>query len=203
MKILILSDFLGSGKTTVLMQLARYLVSHSDSESFPVVILENEISENGVDNQLLSRNNFTVENLFSGCACCTSSGQLCRSIRYLKEEYDPQWLIIEATGIAYPDNIQETIQDNLHMPSSVLALVDVKRWHKVVRAMEQFIVAQLGGAAVILLTKIDLADSETVEAVKNAVRNYSGEAALYPICAIEPQGDDFWKEIVSHLDKEG
>lgn len=194
---------MGSGKTTVLMQLAHYLVSHSDSTSVPVVILENEISENGVDNQLLSRSNFKVENLFSGCACCTSSGQLCGSIKRLETEYNPQWLIIEATGVAYPDNIQETIQNELHMPSSVLSLVDVKRWDKVVRAMKQFVTAQLNGASVVLLTKTDLVDPNTVTAVSSAVQGYTGKALLCPVCSIEPQEDSFWEKIIDHLCREG
>ena len=52
------------------------------SAEYPVVILENEISEAGVDNQLLRQNSFTVENIFAGCICCTSTAQMIYSASY-------------------------------------------------------------------------------------------------------------------------
>lgn len=198
MKILILGGFLGSGKTTVLMQLARFLVARSNASGTPVVILENEISDKGVDNQLLSSQSFTVKNLFSGCACCTSSEELGYSIQRLKDLYAPQWLIVEATGMACPDRIRDSIQEKLSMSADVVALVDTVRWARVVRAMKQFVTAQLNGAAVVLQTKVDLADSETVDAVSTSVREYAPDAAIYPICALERQPDAFWEEILCH-----
>lgn len=200
MKVIILGGFLGAGKTTVLMQLARYLVEHTADSTMPVVILENEISENGVDNQLLSRSNFTVENMFSGCICCTSAGQLSTTIQVIEYNYHPEWLIIEATGMAYPDSILETIRRDLHREASVLAVVDTKRWRRTRIAMEQFITAQLCGADVILMTKIDAVDACVVEDVKKQVKEYAPECGIFPICAIEPIGDDFWAEIVSSLE---
>ena len=63
MKTIILGGFLGSGKTTVLLQLARHI---TDKPDFPqVVILENEIGEVGVDNQVLEGAALSVENVFS------------------------------------------------------------------------------------------------------------------------------------------
>ena len=74
MKIIILGGFLGSGKTTVLLQLAKYITSQPGKPQ--VVILENEIGEVGVDNQLLSGASFAVENIFSGCICCSGAVDL-------------------------------------------------------------------------------------------------------------------------------
>lgn len=199
MNIVILGGFLGSGKTTVLMQFARYLVSKSDPFGIPVVILENEISENGVDNQLLSRADFTVENIFSGCICCTGTIQLCTAIEQIWEKYRPEWLLIEATGLAYPDDIRKAIMDELRMPANVLAIVDAKRWKRVVVALEQFVTSQLFGAAVVLLTKVDLVDSQTEEAVMASVWNYAKNASAYSVCAIEPQGDNFWEVVANRL----
>lgn len=65
MKVLILSGFLGSGKTTALLKLAHYIVEHSESDSkYKIVILENEVGEVGIDDKLLRSDGYDVENLF-------------------------------------------------------------------------------------------------------------------------------------------
>ena len=200
MKIIVLGGFLGSGKTTVLLQFARYLIARSAGKTeIPVVILENEISEAGVDNQLLTQNDFTVENIFSGCICCTSSAQMDDAIRQIEAQYHPEWLLIEATGMAFPDAIRTTLQKAGYEDAGILALADAKRWYRVVRAMEQFVYSQLKDADVILLNKIDLVDAETLEDIKEKASAYNPDARLEAICAVQPQGDAFWEGIAETL----
>lgn len=108
MKVLILGGFLGSGKTSLLLQLAYYMTGHlSGDKKYQVVILENEIGEEGIDDKLLRGNGYQVENLFSGCACCTLSGELLSSVSNIEKQLQPQWLILETTGLAYPHLIQK------------------------------------------------------------------------------------------------
>ena len=198
MKIVILGGFLGAGKTTVLMQFARYLVDVSKEEN-PVIILENEISEAGVDNQLLSRANFTVENIFAGCICCSSTAALETSVHEIEQRYHPEWLLIEATGMAFPDAIRATLRKAGYTDASILALADAKRWYRVVRAMEQFVISQLKDADVILLNKIDLIDEDTLADVKKKAEAYNPDARLEAISAVQPQGDAFWQSIAGTL----
>ena len=200
MKIIILGGFLGSGKTTVLMQLAKYLVSSgTGSNPCEVVILENEIGQVGVDNQLLSSSNFQVENIFSGCVCCSSSGQLCSSILDIQEKYNPGWLILETTGIAYPDKTKEVIESELHLPSAILAIADAKRWPRLIRSLKAFVESQLSQANVILLNKIDLADEQTRLQAADDIRSINPSAALYEISAIQPQPETLWQQVSEQL----
>ena len=68
MKVLIFGGFLGSGKTTCLMQLARYVVENSRSDKeIKVMILENEIGEVGIDDAFL-RGGGKLEDLVDVCA---------------------------------------------------------------------------------------------------------------------------------------
>ena len=65
MRILVLSGFLGSGKTSLLMGLARFLARDAREQDPPrVIILENEAGAQGVDDTLLRSQGFQVENLF-------------------------------------------------------------------------------------------------------------------------------------------
>ena len=198
MKIVVLGGFLGSGKTTVLMQFARYLVNTSRAEN-PVIILENEISEAGVDNQLLTKANFTVENIFSGCICCSSTAALELAVMEIEKTYNPEWLLIEATGMAYPDSVRESLQKMGYSNASILALADAKRWYRVVRAMESFVYSQLKDADVILLNKIDLVDADTLLDIREKVAAYNPSARLEAICAIQEQGGEFWGSIAGAL----
>ena len=199
MRALVLGGFLGSGKTTVLLQLARYLVAQTPYKETALVIIENEISQNDVDGKLLAQNSLSVENLFAGCACCSGSGQLCDTIRQIQKRFDPEWIIIEASGVAYPDSIQQTLREELGMEAGMLAIVDVKRWRRVQRAMGPFVQAQLNGVQVVLLTKIDLVTEDIVQEVASSAAQYAPQAKIYPICALEQHSDLFWSGIIQQL----
>lgn len=189
MQTLILAGFLGSGKTTVLMELAAFLVRSENN----VVILENEISSTGVDNQLLKSKGFQVRNIFAGCVCCSSAGILCQDVQKIQQEYAPDWLIIEATGMAYPDSIQASLRQVLQIDASVLALVDASRWKRVLAAMQQFAVSQLHGAAAVLVTKIDKVGEETLQEVMASVSEIVPAVPVLPICAIRPIPEHVWE----------
>ncbi len=201
MKAVILGGFLGSGKTTVLMQLAAWLTKRDDPEPGrnPVVILENEISGASVDGALLAGMNFTVENIFSGCICCTSSFSLAESVRQIREKYDPEWLLIEATGMAYPDSIRKTLREDCELEACVLALADAKRWKRVKAAMPDFLRGQLVDASVILLNKIDLATEEQVTEAEAEIRTFNSNAKLLRFSAVEQHSPDVWDAILAEM----
>ena len=129
MKIIVLGGFLGSGKTTLLMQLAKYITLQEGAPQ--VVILENEIGEVGVDNQLLAGASFSVENIFSGCICCSGAVDLVEGVRKIAADYHPDWLLIEATGMALPSAIRATLKDELGLNAAVLCVVDANRWLRI------------------------------------------------------------------------
>ena len=199
MNIIVIGGFLGAGKTTVLMQLARYLTDrHSGECRYPVVILENEISEAGVDNQLLRRSSFTVENIFSGCICCTSTAQLAYSVREIEENYAPKYLVIEATGVAFPGKIREELVREGYS-CSILSIADAKRWSRMRLALEQFIQSQMQEADVILLNKVDTAEPDAVQKAEADLRTYNTDALLFPVCALDDPGPEFWRQITERL----
>jgi G3E family GTPase len=203
-RILLLGGFLGSGKTSILLQIARHIISQSEAaDGTQVVIIENEIGDVGVDDKLLRSQGFEVKNLFSGCACCTSSGYLLSDIMKIQKEMNPRWIIIEATGVAYPSQIKETVESNLRVPVQVLAIADAYRWARLKRAMPSLLEAQLDGADMILLNKVDLIDEETAERVVDDLRAINKEAPIQKtsgICAVEMKKLD---EMIGTLSSRG
>ena len=197
MKVLIFSGFLGSGKTSALLPLARYLVdtSRSDKEN-KVMILENEVGEIGIDDAFLRGGGFQVDTLFSGCACCSVAGELVSSVLRLRKEYDPDWLILETTGVAYPKNIQETLLRVCELDSRIAVLVDAARWKRLLRPMENLLSGQIIGSDAVLVNKIDLVDDAMLDAVDADIRGFEPNANIVHISALAPVAPEVWDTVL-------
>ena len=197
MKTLILSGFLGSGKTSALMLLAKYIVEHSKYEKpCKVMILENEIGDVGIDDKLLRGGGFQVDNLFSGCACCTVSGELVSSIDRIRKEFSPDWLILETTGVAYPRNIQETLKNTCGMESRIAVLVDAARWKRLLIPMQGLLSGQIVGSNAVLVNKIDLVDEDAIAAVDADIRNFEPGTEIVHISALAPVAPEVWDRVL-------
>ncbi len=194
MKTIILGGFLGSGKTTVLLQLAKYITAKPD---FPqVVILENEIGEVGVDNEILEGAALAVESVFSGCICCTGAVDLIDAVQTIESQYEPDWLIVEATGMAQPSSIQTNLKNILGLDSVILAIADASRWSKLMIASPVFVRKQLEGAGLVLLTKTDKTDADALAKAYGEVKECSGGAKVYPVCALDPISENIFEELM-------
>jgi G3E family GTPase len=197
MKVLILGGFLGSGKTTALMQLARYAVGICDPElENKVVILENEVGEVGIDDVYLRSGGFTVTNLFSGCACCTISGELVTAVSRIRSQLSPEWVIVETTGIAYPTNMRENLKNALGLDSRVCVLVDASRWKRLINPMRELLRGQLSGAEAVLINKTDKVGTDTLDEVERDILELEPNSAIFRISALSPVPEETWQYIL-------
>ena len=192
MKLLLLGGFLGSGKTSVLLQLAKYIIAKEGADGTTVMIIENEIGDVGVDDKLLKSQGLAVKDLFSGCACCTSGGDLLNDIQKIKTEMDPKWIIIEATGVAYPRQIKESVEMCFGIPVKILILADAFRWKRLRNAMTGLIEAQLECADYILLNKVDRVEEAVADAIARDIRTFNEQAAIHKTTATQPIDQRIW-----------
>lgn len=185
MKVIILGGFLGSGKTTALLKMAQYITKHS-KKKMALAIVENEIGENSVDGVALSA--YKVKELSSGCICCTLTSDLASAICQIHEEYDPEFVLVEATGLAMVESITRVIRQYVPGVSRLksVVLVDAYRWDELLDGMEVFFENQLRGADYILLNKCDTVSKEDRDRISKQI------AALQPpseICLISALKD--------------
>lgn len=183
MKFLIIGGFLGSGKTSFLLQLARHLVQVRRARQ--VVILENEIGQVSVDDRLLGDSGLQVQGMFAGCVCCTMAGELPGNVKRIQKELDPDWILMEATGVAFPYAIRENLIRFLEEPPQVVCLADASRWRKLLPAVGHLLPHQLRDADQILINKVDLVTEQELEWVKESVTAINQTASLIPVRAIE------------------
>ena len=196
MKVIILGGFLGSGKTTALLQLARYLVSVSEPDrEYKAVILENEVGEIGVDDQFLRDSGFTVNNLFSGCACCTVSGELITAADRILREMDPEWLIIETTGIAYPGLMRENLKGALGLESRICVLTDAARWSRLRVPMENLLRGQIVCSDLVLINKVDLSTEEALQSMELDILDNKPDVPIIRISALGLVPHEVWRAV--------
>ena len=202
MRIIILGGFLGSGKTSVLLQFARYLVDKEKGSSgeVKVAIIENEVGDVGIDDKVLVNEGFSVSNLFAGCACCSLSGELVYNIKTIQKELKPEWLIIEATGIAHPGSMKQTIRKGLGQPSYIVTIVDAKRWKRLARAMETMVTGQLEDSSKVLMNKADLVNIEELEEAKESVQSYNRRVEIIATNAKEKLPIELWKKLTDEVE---
>ena len=183
MKILLVGGFLGSGKTSVILKLAHHMIE--DLGISNIVILENEIGEISVDDKVLAGAGYQVKGLFAGCVCCTLAGELPSSVKQIERDINPDWIIMEATGVAFPCNIKENLTNALGMDCHIVCLADAKRWKRLHNAMANLLEYQLKDADLILVNKADLVDETTLAEVMDMVRAFNGTAKIAATCANE------------------
>lgn len=196
MKIAILGGFLGSGKTSVLIQLLHYLAGDMASAEIKVVVIENEIGEIGIDNALISAEGYTVKNLFAGCVCCTMTGDLVRSIERIQKELSPEWIVVESTGVAYPKRMKDVIQTTFGIVPRICIVVDAKRWHRLLVPMQNLITGQLEEADTVLINKMDLVLPEVLESIRTSVSCFNDRAEQLPVCATMPIQGSVWEKVM-------
>ncbi len=179
----LITGFLGSGKTTLLQRLL------ADPALADTAVLINEFGEVGLDHHLLERIDDTMVLLQSGCLCCTIRGELSAAIRDLHSKRErgkvPPFrrLVVESTGLADPFPILSTVQADPVLRhhfrrGNVITTVDaVNGMAQLARQPE--CTKQVAVADRLVLTKTDLADRDTVQALTARLRRLNPSAPLW------------------------
>ena len=161
MHLLLFSGFLGSGKTTLVIKLAKFALEQGKK----VAILVNEIGEVGIDNQLMRQLDMNVWELLNGCICCTLTADLVSTLTQLDSEYSPDVVIVEPSGAANPTKVLKALPYYKGTPLeslNTIAVIDPLRVEMLVEVMNILISASLKQADLVLVSKCDQASQEEI-----------------------------------------
>ncbi|MDY8024440.1 CobW family GTP-binding protein [Paenibacillus polymyxa] len=172
--IVVLSGFLGSGKTTLL----QHALAYYKEEGLKPAILMNELGDVNLDGSLVN-GQAPMKEMLSGCICCTIRGDLGVELMNLAEEYKPDVIIVECTGVANPMEIVDAVTDASIYSSmilqSVITVIDARQFldfasgnerSKSLRLMQD----QLRCASKLIINKTDLLAAGELQKVQALVK---------------------------------
>lgn len=173
-ELLILSGFLGSGKTSLLRRFIEYCLQR---DRF-VAVIQNEIGEIGLDGKLLDHE-YSVVEIDEGCVCCSLAGRLKTGLVQILERFKPDVVVLETSGLANPKNLCSELGEvgDLVERGALLVLVDGEHVEETLR---QSAVAreQIEAADALVLNKIDLLSERDAARVEALLRAVNPRAAL-------------------------
>ena len=178
MKILIVSGFLGAGKTTFIKALAK----HTGKE---FAILENEYGAAGIDKDRLetelASGTVNIWEMTEGCICCSAKGDFALSVLSIANAVDPEYLVIEPTGVGKLGNIVENLKQIEYDRITLLApvtVVDIHSYRRYLQEYPELYQDQIAEAGTILVSKTEKASAEEKQQIFSALRAINPTAEI-------------------------
>lgn len=173
-KIDIISGFLGAGKTTLIQKLIKEVYAGKK-----VVLVENEFGEIGIDGGFLKDAGIVVNEINSGCICCTLQGDFRNALQEVVKKYDPDHIIIEPSGVGKLSDILAVVKDveGLEL-NSYSTVVDAKRCEIYHKNFKEFFDDQISTAACVILSRTQLVEEETLQKDIEIIRELNHDARI-------------------------
>jgi cobalamin biosynthesis protein CobW len=174
---LVVSGFLGSGKTS----LVAHLLEHAQQLGLRIAIVSNELGELGVDRSLLGAGGEAFVEIEGGCVCCELSDDLIETLEALHEQVQPDRIVIETSGVALPFDTQLNFWRE---PVSAwigddMAIVVVNAEQLLEgRDLEGTFQDQVSSADLLVLNKIDLVPEADLGRIEARLREIEPEAPI-------------------------
>ena len=197
MRCIAFTGFLGSGKTTAILAVAQALGERGER----VAIVENERGAIGVDGPYLESQGLGVREISDSCICCDIQSNLGHTIRLLESLYQPTWVLVEASGVAHPDELANTIEDEALEDAqwSMIALIDAARFHLLwpdIGGLGYLLRWQVERADLVLLTKPDVVEAAVLDETAAALRAVRDDVTVIPLRLDRQAG----VQILEHLE---
>lgn len=183
-RLLIFSGFLGSGKTTLIIELAKQLAAVGDSTCFVV----NEAGEVGVDQQTMRDFSLDVREITAGCICCQLGASLVTTLHTITGELHPRVVIIEASGLAIPAGILDGLSHYQGAPFTelnVVTVVDPTRLQVLFDVVGPLVRAQIEQADEIVISKVDQASAGELTFAEEIIRELKPGAKPWRTAAVD------------------
>jgi G3E family GTPase len=175
-KVDIFSGFLGAGKTTLIKKLVEE--AYRDEK---IVLIENEFGEIGVDSGFLKDAGIEINEMNSGCICCSLVGDFGKSLQQVIEQYSPDRILIEPSGVGKLSDIVEAVENlNIHdvKINGLTTVADVKKAKLYMKNFGEFYNNQIENAETIILSHTKDVDDDKMEATVGLIRELNPEALI-------------------------
>ena len=176
-KIDIFSGFLGAGKTTLIKKLIK--------EAFQgekIVLIENEFGEIGIDGGFMREAGIQVNELNSGCICCSLVGDFREALKKVVETYHPDRILIEPSGVGKLSDVTRAVEgvgETLPVSlNSFVTMADVNKVKMYMKNFGEFYDDQISHASCIILSRTGSADEKKVAAAVALIQEKNPTATI-------------------------
>ena len=174
---LVVSGFLGSGKTT----LVRHLLERAQAEGTRIAVVSNEFGELGIDAALLADSTDDYIELEGGCVCCKLGDELVETLQMLRDTSDPDRIVVETSGVALPyDTLihfwRDPVRHWIGEEASVVVIdaQQVAENREIAGTFED----QVSSADLLLINKMDCVDPSAIEGIERRLRELEPDAPI-------------------------
>ena len=181
MDMIIVAGFLGSGKTTLILNSVDKI---SGSTGKKLALIVNDFGSIGIDGKVMEKYGLNTLELPRGCICCTLGPNFLDTVRTVHDKFHPDLVIVEPSGIADPDSILATMEHYQGRPLgkiTTVILLDAVRFPLLVQAMKIPMTKQLHAADMVIITKIDEVDEARLRDMETFVRSTIGDKPIIPL----------------------
>ena len=175
-KVDIFSGFLGAGKTTLI----KKLISEAYKDE-KLVLIENEFGDIGVDGEFLKDSGIQVNEMNSGCICCSLVGDFGKALAEVVQKYNPDRILIEPSGVGKLSDVIMAVE-NLHNDELVLngftTVVDAKKCKMYMKNFGEFFNNQIENASAIILSHTAGLAQDKLDACVALLREHNETAEI-------------------------
>lgn len=199
MRVLVVSGFLGAGKTTFIQELAR-----RTGRDF--VVYENEYGQADIDAKVLSETDeLSVWESTENCICCSGKQDFAASVLTIANTLDPEYLVVEPTGVARLSSVLDNVDQVSYERISLLAplvIVDAVAWERQRERFSDIYLDQVATAPVVVLSKVQHAGPGQVAAARAWAAEKNPGARIVDV-PYDQLPDEFFSALLEHdLDPE-
>ncbi len=191
-KVDIISGFLGAGKTTFIKLLIENVFAGEK-----LVLIENEFGEIGIDGGFLKDAGIEITEMNSGCICCTLVGDFSRALQKVIEEYHPDRVLIEPSGVGKLSDVARAVE-RVKKEAEIeidgrITIVDGKKAKMYLENFGEFYRDQVAYADTIVMSRTQLMEAHKIEECVKVLREENKEAAI-----ISTPWDKLSREAIEH-----
>ncbi len=175
-KIDIFSGFLGAGKTTLIKKMIEQAYKGEK-----LVLIENEFGEIGIDGGFLAEAGIQINEMNSGCICCSLVGDFGKALTQVLEQYAPDRILIEPSGVGKLSDVIRAVQ-NLHVEGAQLnaftTVVDAGKCRMYMKNFGEFFNDQVANAGCIVLSHTGTASEKKIAECVAMLREHNATATI-------------------------
>ena len=195
-KIDIFSGFLGAGKTTLIKKLIKEAYNGEK-----LVLIENEFGEIGIDGGFMQEAGIQVNEMNSGCICCSLVGDFAEALEKVKKEYAPDRILIEPSGVGKLSDVIRAVKgvtDKNTLLNSFCAVADAKKCKMYMKNFGEFYNDQIENASCIILSHTASLSEDKLEECVKLIREHNKDAQIITTDWAEIDGKIILDAIENH-----